>query len=141
MPLVLSLAEAEGFVLACGLGPVAALTCHRHIIHSRSHVRILLLRFYKIKTTHEGGFVLAEAEGFEPPWGCPQTVFKTSYSRGRFRLFHGGLAHFSSLKILITQGFLPRFEPFEPESNGFESNGISKNLSKISHFRENLERT
>ena len=20
---------------------------------------------------------LAEAEGFEPPWGCPQTVFKT----------------------------------------------------------------
>ena len=22
-------------------------------------------------------FVLAEAEGFEPPWGCPQTVFKT----------------------------------------------------------------
>ena len=86
-------------------------------------------------------YFLAEAEGFEPPWGCPQTVFKTSYSRGQFRLLYGGLAHFSSLEILIPQGFLPRFEPFEPKSNQFESNGISKNLSKISHFRENLERT
>ena len=70
-----------------------------------------------------------------------QTVFKTSYSRGQFRRLYGNLAHFSSLKILIPQGFLPRFEPFEPKSNRFESNGISKNLSKISHFRENLERT
>ena len=70
-----------------------------------------------------------------------QTVFKTSYSRGQFRLLYGDLAHFGSLKILIPQGFLPRFEPFEPKSNRIESNGISKNLSKISHFRENLERT
>ena len=86
-------------------------------------------------------FLLAEAEGFEPPWACAQTFFKTSYSRGQFRRLYGGLAHFSSLKILIPQGFFPRFEPFELKSNKFESNGISKNLSKISHFRENLERT
>ena len=30
-------------------------------------------------TNHKGWcFCLAEAEGFEPPWGCPQTVFKTA---------------------------------------------------------------
>ena len=85
--------------------------------------------------------LVAEGVGFEPTWAEAQTVFKTSYSRGQFRLLYGGLAHFSSLEILIPQGFLPRFDPFEHKSNQFESNGISKNLSKISHFRENLERT
>ena len=28
---------------------------------------------------------LAEAEGFEPPWGCPQTVFKTFREIRRYR--------------------------------------------------------
>ena len=42
------LAEAEGFVLACGLGPVADLTAHRAVIHHRSHVRIPFgASFYK----------------------------------------------------------------------------------------------
>lgn len=43
-------------------------------------------------------------------------------------------------EILIPQGFLPRFKPFELKSNEFESNGISKTLSKISHFGERFER-
>ena len=29
------------------------------------------------KGTPRGAPCVAEAEGFEPPWGCPQTVFKT----------------------------------------------------------------
>ncbi len=24
------------------------------------------------------GYIMAEAEGFEPPWACTQTVFKTA---------------------------------------------------------------
>ena len=43
-------------------------------------------------------------------------------------------------EILIPQGFLPRFKPFELKSNEFKSNGISKTLSKISHFGERFER-
>ena len=39
---------------------------------------------------------LAEGVGFEPTWDYSQTVFKTSYSRGQFRLLYGDLAHFSS---------------------------------------------
>ena len=34
----------------------------------------------KMRTTFRGShfFAVAEAEGFEPPWACTQTVFKTA---------------------------------------------------------------
>ena len=42
-------------------------------------VLLTMLSPAKQKTPHKVVFfVLAEAEGFEPPWGCPQTVFKTA---------------------------------------------------------------
>jgi len=46
--------------------------CHANYVGSSS----LTSASANIKTHPDGWVLLAEAEGFEPPWGFPQTVFK-----------------------------------------------------------------
>ena len=51
------------------------------------HISVIgqFLKKNPLKTLDFQG-ILAEAEGFEPPWGCPQTVFKKSTKEYRFSL-------------------------------------------------------
>ena len=69
--------KASGFRLFSVSRSVAALTTVQVVIHSRS-------RFFpspcaaKNQKAPKGCSLMAQAEGFEPPWACAQTVFKTA---------------------------------------------------------------
>ena len=60
--------EARGVALACGLGPVADLTCHWHVIQHRSHVRLpkSLISCIIKHTAKAVCFIMVEARGVEP---------------------------------------------------------------------------
>ena len=56
--------DLKGIDLCCGTGRVAALTCPRHVIHSRS--RSIPWEICKTKSTQTGTFVLVDLKGIEP---------------------------------------------------------------------------
>ena len=56
--------DLKGIDLCCGTGRVAALTCPRHVIHSRS--RSIPWRYAKQKVPRRVLFVLVDLKGIEP---------------------------------------------------------------------------
>ena len=82
------MAEAEGYSLRCLLRKLLIIAnresnCLRQIAapcqrFAYDWVLLSLASQIKIPGYISRYFYLAEAEGFEPPWACTQTVFKTA---------------------------------------------------------------